>query len=69
MLQALAGGLNDQEIAARLYVSPGTVRTHIANILAKLKASSRLLAVVFAAGHGAVEMGASPHPPGSGDTG
>ena len=69
VLQALAEGLNDPEIAAKLYVSPGTVRTHIANILAKLRASSRLQAVVFAASHGAVEIGTSSRPPGSGDIG
>jgi two-component system nitrate/nitrite response regulator NarL len=65
VLQALAGGLNDPEIATRLYVSPGTVRTHIANALTKLEATSRLQAVVFAASHGAVEIGALPPPPDS----
>ena len=37
MLQALAEGLSDEEIAAKLYVSAGTVRTHFANVLAKLR--------------------------------
>ena len=57
MLQALAGGLSDEEIAAKLYVSAGTVRTHFANVLAKLGATSRLQALIFAAQHGIVRIG------------
>ena len=42
----LAGeGLKREEIAARLYVSVGTVRTHLANIYRKLGVSSRTAAV------------------------
>jgi DNA-binding NarL/FixJ family response regulator len=48
VLQALAEGLSDREIADRLYVGPATVRTHVTNILAKLNATSRLQALVYA---------------------
>ena len=56
VLQAFAEGLSDPEIAARLYVSPGTVRTHMANVLAKLEVDSRLQALLLAARYGAVEI-------------
>lgn len=65
VLQALAEGLDDAGIAGRLYVSAGTVRTHAANILAKLEVTSRLQALVFAAQHGAVQIGRPPRAPGS----
>lgn len=60
VLEALAEGLDDAGIADRLYVRAGTVRTHVANILAKLEATSRLQALVFAAQHGAVQIGQPP---------
>ena len=56
VLQALAKGLNDREIADNLHIRPGTVRTHINGILAKLGVHSRLQAVVFAVRHGAVKI-------------
>ena len=57
VLQALADGLSDKEIAERMYVGTGTVRNHVASILSKLGVHSRLQAVVFAARHGAIELG------------
>ncbi|MER3406782.1 MAG: DNA-binding response regulator, partial [Chloroflexota bacterium] len=56
VLQALADGLSDREIAARLHISPETVRTHMGNILSKLGVQSRLQALVFAIRHGAVTI-------------
>jgi len=56
VLQALADGLNDKQIAQRLLISVETARTHIVNILAKLKVDSRLKALVFAARYGAVKL-------------
>lgn len=56
VLQALAEGLGDKEIADRLYVGVGTVRTHITSILAKLGVQSRLQALVFAVRHGVVSI-------------
>ena len=57
VLQALADGLNDKEIARRLSISTETVRTHMVNILAKLNVDSRLQALVFAVRHGVVTIG------------
>ena len=54
VLQALADGLNDKEIADRLRISTETARTHMVNILGKLGVDSRLQALVFAVRHGAV---------------
>ena len=56
VLQALADGLNDKEIAERLRVSPETARTHMVNILGKLDVDSRLQALIFAVRHGAVTL-------------
>lgn len=56
VLQALADGLTDKQIAQRLLISVETARTHIVNILAKLKVDSRLKALVFAARYGAVKL-------------
>jgi len=56
VLQALAAGSSDKEIAERLYVGVGTVRSHIESILMKLEVSSRLQALVFAVRHGVVDI-------------
>lgn len=56
VLQALADGLNDKEIAQRLHISSETARTHMVNILSKLGVDSRLQALVFAIRHRAVEI-------------
>lgn len=56
VLQAVAEGLSDKEIAARLFISGKTVRAHMASILGKLGVESRLQALVFALRHGAVEI-------------
>lgn len=55
-MQALADGLEDREIAGRMYVSAGTVRTHMVSIHKKLGLNSRLQALVFAVRHGVVEI-------------
>jgi pimeloyl-ACP methyl ester carboxylesterase/DNA-binding CsgD family transcriptional regulator len=41
VVRLLAEGLTNQEIAARLYVSPRTVQTHVAHVFAKLGVSRR----------------------------
>ena len=56
VLQALADGLSDQEIAERLYVGVGTVRSHLRSLLLKLQVQSRLQVLVFAVRHGLVEI-------------
>jgi two-component system, NarL family, response regulator DevR len=56
VLQALADGLADKEIADRLNIRTETVRTHMVNILGKLGVDSRLQALVFAIRHGLVTL-------------
>lgn len=56
VLEALAEGLNSKEIAHRLSMTIETERTHVVNLLKKLKVHSRLEAVVFAVRHGVVEI-------------
>ena len=45
ILQLIAKGLSNQEIAATLYVSVNTVKTHIANLFYKLEVKRRTQAV------------------------
>ncbi len=55
VLQLLAEGCSSQQIAARLRVSPNTVRTHVQGILSKLQVHSRLEAAAFAVRHDLVK--------------
>jgi DNA-binding NarL/FixJ family response regulator len=48
ILELLAQGRGNQDIARRLYLSPKTVRNHVANILAKLELADRSQAIVAA---------------------
>lgn len=56
VLQLMAEGLSNAEIAARLVVGVETVRTHVASVLAKLGARDRTQAVVFALTRGILEL-------------
>jgi two-component system, NarL family, response regulator LiaR len=56
ILQLLAEGRRNEEIAEKLYIAVPTVKTHIQNILGKLGVHSKLEAVAFAAKNGAVTV-------------
>jgi DNA-binding NarL/FixJ family response regulator len=48
VLAEMAEGLSNADIAARLHVSPLTVKTHVSHILAKLSVADRAAAVIKA---------------------
>jgi len=56
VLQLLAEGLSNKDIATQLVLSEGTVKNHISAILAKLHANDRTQAVLTAIKHGLVDL-------------
>ena len=48
VLKLVAQGLNNREIAKRLFISENTVKNHVRNILEKLQLHSRMEAVFYA---------------------
>jgi DNA-binding NarL/FixJ family response regulator len=55
VLRALTEGLSTPEICDRLFIAPNTLRTHVQNIMGKLRVHSKLEAVAFALRHRLVE--------------
>ena len=56
VLALVAGGLSNDEIAARLVLSPATARTHVSRAMVKLSARDRAQLVVFAYQSGLVDL-------------
>jgi DNA-binding NarL/FixJ family response regulator len=50
VLELLAQGHTNEEVASRLYLSPRTVQTHVRNLMRKLGARSRIHALALALG-------------------
>jgi DNA-binding NarL/FixJ family response regulator len=60
ILQLLAGGASNADMARRLYLSEKTVRNHVSNVFAKLRVAGRPQAIVRAREAG---LGSSPTSP------
>jgi DNA-binding NarL/FixJ family response regulator len=48
VLRLLAGGRDNAEIAAELFISPSTAKSHVSRILGKLSSENRIQAAVYA---------------------
>ena len=56
VLQALARGLRNEDIARELVISEKTVKTHLTSIFSKLQVEGRSQAIIYAIRHGLVTV-------------
>jgi DNA-binding NarL/FixJ family response regulator len=56
VLQRIAGGKSNKEIGAELFISEGTVKTHVKSIFSKLDVVSRAEAVARATRRGLIQL-------------
>jgi NarL family two-component system response regulator LiaR len=55
VLALMVEGLNNTEIAEKLFVSPSTIKSHVSHILRKLDVTSRTEAAALAVRHHIVD--------------
>ena len=60
VLSLLAQGRSNRDLAAELYVSEKTVKTHVSSILTKLRLTDRTQAALFAVRHGLADDDSPP---------
>ncbi len=60
VLQLVARGMSNREIARRLVISPKTVGSHVEHIYDKIGVSTRAAATLFAMEHGLIAWGELP---------
>lgn len=68
ILDCIARGMSNKEIAQQLSISGQTVKNHITSILSKLQVNDRTMAVIFAIQKGWIKMGETDRPIGPGRT-
>jgi DNA-binding NarL/FixJ family response regulator len=56
VLELIAGGNSNKEIASKLFIAEETVKSHVANILSKLHANDRTHAVTTAVKRGIIQL-------------
>lgn len=56
VLKLVARGMSNKQVGAELNIVEGTVKIHVANLLAKLGASDRTQAIVIAAQRGIIDI-------------
>jgi NarL family two-component system response regulator LiaR len=61
VLQLLAQGLENQEIAQQLKINNATTRTHVSNILSKLHLANRVQAALYALKNGLILLEKADH--------
>ena len=55
VLEAVAAGFSNKEVARRMFLSEGTVKTHLTNTFGKLGVRSRTAAVAKARARGIID--------------
>lgn len=61
VLDCVAQGLSNKEIAGELYVTEQTVKNHMTSVLRKLDVNDRVQAVLYAVKNGWIEIGPQPY--------
>jgi DNA-binding NarL/FixJ family response regulator len=62
VLDCVAQGLSNKEIADELFVTEQTVKNHMTSVLRKLDVNDRVQAVLYAVRHGWIELGPQSYP-------